>query len=229
MNEKKPLPAGLLKLVLVRFFMAVIVFALLFFWPAGTFDYWQAWVYLAVLFFPMMGVGLYLLRNDPELLERRMRTRERVREQKWIVSLALIPFLLAFILPGFDQRFGWSHMPPWAALLADAIVLLGYGIVFLVFRENRYASRVVEVAQDQQVIQSGPYAVVRHPMYVGSLLLYIFSPIALGSWWAVIPALLIIPVLVARARNEEVVLARDLKGYTEYMQKVRYRMLPGIW
>jgi len=98
-----------------------------------------------------------------------------------------------------------------------------------VFRENRYASRVVEVAQDQQVIQSGPYAVVRHPMYVGSLLLYIFSPIALGSWWAVIPALLIIPVLVARARNEEVVLARDLKGYTEYMQKVRYRMLPGIW
>ena len=155
--------------------------------------------------------------------------REREAEQKLIIKLSYIPFLLAFLLPGFDKRFGWSNVPVGVVVIGDILVLLGYGIVFLVFRENRYASRIIEVEQGQTVIRSGPYAMVRHPMYLGSLLLYSLSPLALGSYWAMIPAILIIPIIVARIRNEESVLARDLNGYQEYMQKTCYRLIPGIW
>jgi protein-S-isoprenylcysteine O-methyltransferase Ste14 len=177
----------------------------------------------------MLLVLIYLLKNDPGLLERRMKMREREAEQKLIVKLSYFHFLLAFLLPGFDKRFGWSNVPAGAVVIADILVLLGYGTFFLVLRENRYASRIIEVEQGQKVISSGPYAMVRHPMYLGLLLLYIFSPLALGSYWAMIPAILIIPIIVARIRNEESVLARDLGGYQEYMQKIRYRLIPGIW
>jgi protein-S-isoprenylcysteine O-methyltransferase Ste14 len=216
-------------MVFVRLLVAIPVLLAMFFLPAGTFAYWEAWVYLAVLFIPMLLVLIYLLKNDPGLLERRMKMREREAEQKLIVKLSYFHFLLAFLLPGFDKRFGWSNVPAGAVVIADILVLLGYGTFFLVLRENRYASRIIEVEQGQKVISSGPYAMVRHPMYLGLLLLYIFSPLALGSYWAMIPAILIIPIIVARIRNEESVLARDLRGYQEYMQKIRYRLIPGIW
>lgn len=219
----------LTRIVIVRFLGAILVLSALFFLPAGTFAYREAWVYLAILFIPMLFVFFYLLNNDPELLARRMKTREKESEQKLIIKLSFIPFLLAFLLPGFDKRLGWSNVPVGMVVMADILVVLGYGMVFLVFRENRYASRVVEVEQEQTVISSGPYAMIRHPMYLGSLLLYILSPLALGSYWAMIPAILIIPVIVARIRNEESVLARDLSGYQEYMQKTRYRLIPGVW
>ena len=219
----------LVRMVLTRYLGAILVLSAMFFLPAGTLAYGEAWVYLAILFITMLFVLIYLFKNDPELLARRMKIREREAEQKLIIKLAYIPFLLAFVLPGFDKRFGWSNVPVGVVILADILVLLGYSIVFLVFRENRYASRVIEVEQGQTVISSGPYALVRHPMYLGSLLLYILSPLALGSYWAMLPAILIIPIIVARIRNEESVLERELTGYRAYMQKTRYRLIPGVW
>jgi protein-S-isoprenylcysteine O-methyltransferase Ste14 len=219
----------LLKRVLVRLLVAIPALILILFLPAGTFAYWEAWVYLAILLLPMCFVLIYLLRNDPGLLERRMRMREKEAEQGRIIKLSLLYFLFVFMLPGLDHRFGWSHVPVAVVLFADLVVLLGYGLIFLVFRENRYASRVVEVEAEQEVIRTGPYAVVRHPMYSGTLLMYLLSPLALGSYWAMIPALLIVPILVARIRNEEAVLGRELKGYQAYMQQTRFRLLPQIW
>jgi protein-S-isoprenylcysteine O-methyltransferase Ste14 len=217
------------KIVVSRFLMAFFCLAAMFFLPALTFNYWQAWVYLVVLFGPMLFVLFYLLKNTPDLIARRMRMGEKETEQKLIIKLAIIPFMLAFILPGFDVRLGWSNVPAGVVIIADLLVLIGYGMVFFVFRENRYASRIVEVEQEQTVISSGPYVLVRHPMYTGIVLFYVFSPLALGSYWAMIPAIFIIPVLVARILNEESVLAKELKGYQEYMQKTVYRLIPGIW
>lgn len=229
MNENRISLVELKKVVLSRFLMAIFALGVLFFLPAWTFVYWQAWVYLVLLSGFMFSVLRYLLKNDPDLLARRMKFKEKEAEQKLIVKLSFIPFLLAFVIPGLDVRFGWSNLSWGVVIAADILAFFGYIIVILVFRENRYASRVVEVEEEQTVIQSGPYARVRHPMYVGVLLLYIFSPLALGSWWAVLPALITIPVIVARILNEEKVLVRDLKGYPEYMQKVRWRLIPGIW
>lgn len=209
--------------------MGLFVLAAIFFLTAWSFSYWQAWMYLATLFIPMLFVLAYMLNNAPDLLERRMRMREHESEQKQLIKISYIIFILTFLLPGFDVRYGWSQMPAFVAIAADLIVFLGYGIFYIVVRENQYASRVIEVDTTQHVISSGPYAVVRHPMYTGLLLLYIFSPIALGSYWAVIPVICMVPIMVGRIFNEEKVLTRDLKGYSEYLIKVRYRLIPGIW
>jgi protein-S-isoprenylcysteine O-methyltransferase Ste14 len=216
-------------LTYVRFFAGIPVLGLFFFLPAGTLNYWEAWLYLVVLFTPIFFVMQYLFRNDPGLLERRMRTREKASEQSLIIKLSYVYFLGVFLLPGFDRRFGWSDTPVWLVLVADLIVLAGYFMVILVFRENSYASRTVEVEEGQKVIDSGPYAVVRHPMYSGLTALYVVSPLALGSYWTLIPALLIIPILVARIVSEEKILAKELPGYTDYQKKVKYRLLPGVW
>jgi protein-S-isoprenylcysteine O-methyltransferase Ste14 len=213
----------------LMFVMAVVGLAVVFFLPAGTLGYWHAWVYMGLLLIPMVFVLRYLLRNSPHLLERRMQMRERELTQKRVVGFSAIYFLAAFALPGFDYRWGWSTMPVWVVLLADLAVLVGYGLIIRVFVENQYASRTVEVATGQQVISTGPYAVVRHPMYVGVLLMYLASPMALGSWWALLPAAFILPILVVRIVNEEQVLERDLPGYREYKLKTRYRLLPGVW
>jgi protein-S-isoprenylcysteine O-methyltransferase Ste14 len=218
-----------MKMVYARLLIVIPVLLTMFFLPAGTFAYWEAWAYLAILFIPMFFVLTYLLKNEPELLERRMRMREKEAKQKLIIKLSFLYFLLAFLLPGFDKRFEWSNVPVVLVIAADILVLLGYGTFFLVLRENRYASRIIEVEQEQKVISSGPYAIVRHPMYLGISIMYIFSPLALGSYWAMIPSLLIIPLLVVRIRNEESVLMRELKGYQEYLQKTKYRLFPGIW
>jgi protein-S-isoprenylcysteine O-methyltransferase Ste14 len=219
----------LIKKMAVRLVVGIpAIFALIFI-PAGTFAYWEAWLYLAVILIPFAIMLVYLFRHSPELLARRMHMREKETTQSRLIGLSLFYFLLIFILPGLDHRFGWSDAPVWLVLAANGIVLAGYGIIVIVFRENRYASRVVEVAEGQQVIATGPYAVVRHPMYVGTLLMYLFSPLALGSYWALLPALLILPILIVRIRNEETVLARDLPGYRAYMQRTHYRLLPYIW
>ena len=219
----------LLKTVLARFGGAFLLLCAMFFLPAGTFAYWQAWVWMAVLFIPMIGVLVYLIRKDPALMERRMRTREPEKEQSLLIKLSLLWFAITFLLPGFDRRFGWSHVSLALVIAADVLVFLGYCIFIWVVRENTYASRVVEVEQGQEVIASGPYSIVRHPMYVGVLLMYICTPLALGSYWALIPDLLIIPFIIARIRNEELVLQRDLTGYSQYMQATRFRLLPGVW
>lgn len=206
-----------------------LVLGLFFFLPAGTFRYWQAWVYIGILFFPMLGVIAYFIKKDPELLERRMRAREKERRQKALMALSSLLFIGIFLLPGFDRRYGWSSVPVIVVIAADIIILAGYGLFVRVLKENRYASRTVEVAREQEVVTTGPYAVVRHPMYVAVGIIYILSPLALGSYWAMISALLVIIVLVVRIMNEEKTLLRDLSGYGEYMQQVRYRLIPGIW
>jgi protein-S-isoprenylcysteine O-methyltransferase Ste14 len=219
----------LLKIVASRTLAVFVAFALFFFLPAGRWSYWQAWAYMAVLLFPMFFVLNYLIKNDPELLERRMRFNEKRREQKRIISFSYIFFILAFLLPGFDIRFGWSQAPAWICLVADALVLIGYGIVIRVFMVNSYASRIIEVNSGQKVIDTDVYAIVRHPMYFGTALMYTVSPLALGSYWAMIPGAMVIPVLVARILDEEAALEKDLPGYVEYKQKTKYRLIPFIW
>jgi len=221
--------AGLKKAVTSRAVLAFAVMALVFFLPAGTFRYWQAWAYMAILLIPMLFVVAWLSRNDPELLERRMKAKEKERRQRNIQMIGTLFFMAVYLLPGFDRRYGWSSVPVAVVIAADILVLAGYGLVFLVFKENRYASRVVEIEDEQTVITTGPYALVRHPMYVGVLIMYLLTPLALGSYWAVLPALPLILILVARIENEEKVLVEKLAGYREYGQRVRFRLLPGVW
>jgi len=202
---------------------------LIFFVPAGTLEYWEAWVFIAVLLIPFLFVLTYLLRKDPELLARRTRLSEKESAQRRIIRASGLIFFIGFLIPGLDHRYGWSDIPVEAVLAADVLVILGYALVFLVFKENPFASRVVEVEQDQRVISTGPYALVRHPMYLGTSIMWLATPIALGSYWA-LPVFLILPlVLVYRIMNEEEVLLRDLPGYREYTQMVKYRLIPGIW
>jgi protein-S-isoprenylcysteine O-methyltransferase Ste14 len=208
---------------------ALLVIGLALFLPAGTLDYWQAWVYIAIVFVPVIFVGLYFLKNDPEFLERRFKTREKEAKQKLIQKAGIPIFIIGFLLPGLDRRFGWSNVPFEFIVVADVLVFLGYLLIFLVFRENSYAGRTVRVEKGQKVISTGPYSVIRHPMYIGVLFMYLATPIALGSYVAVLPFLLIIPMLVFRILNEEEVLRRELPGYKEYCKKVRYRLIPYIW
>jgi len=202
---------------------------LIFFVPAGTLDYWEAWVYCAVLLVPFVFVLTYILRKDPELLARRIRLNEKEPAQRRIIRASSLIFFTGFLIPGLDHRYGWSDIPVEAVLAANVLVIVGYALVFLVFKENPFASRVVEVEPDQRVISSGPYALVRHPMYLGTSIMWLATPIALGSYWA-LPVFLILPiVLVYRIMNEEEVLQRELPGYREYTQTVKYRLIPGIW
>ncbi len=214
---------------IIRLVSGIVVIAACLFWPAGTFDYWQAWAWLAALFVPMSVSLIYLIRRDPALLERRTRTNETCPEQRLIIAASTLYFLVIFLLPGFDKRFGWSQVPVWLALLADMGVVAGYGLYILVLQTNSYASRVIEVEQGQRVISTGPYALVRHPMYLGMILLMSATPLALGSFWAFLPSLGLIPLLAVRAKDEEKLLMKELIGYREYTQKTRYRLFPGLW
>lgn len=220
----------MIRIVITRFLAALILLCLMFFLQAGTIWYWQAWVYLAILFVPITFVVVYLFKYSPDLLERRMRTHEKESRQRLIVRLGLISFLIIYVLPGFDRRFGWSSVPTSLVVLADAMVVAGYALVVWVFKENPYASRVIEVEKGQTVVTTGPYRIVRHPMYLGAMLMYAFTPLALGSYWAIIPAVVLtVPLFVARILNEEEVLVRELEGYKAYTACTRYRLIPGIW
>jgi len=213
----------------LRLVLLPLCLGLIFFLPAGTFRYWQAWIYMAVLFLPMLGFVTHFLKKDPELLERRLRTKEKEQSQKRIMRLSLPVFAAAYLLPGFDRRLGWSTVPPLLSVIADLIILAGYGLFVLVMRENRYASRVIDIEEGQKVITTGPYAVVRHPMYLSGLIIYSLSPIALGSFWAMLPAALMVIIYVARIRGEEEVLTEKLPGYRDYLKRVKYRLVPGVW
>lgn len=215
--------------VLIRFVLAIILIGLNFFLPAGSIKFWEAWVYMGILFTPMIFVLIYLLKKDPELLERRMKIKEKEEPQKVFVKLSILVFFIAFIIPGFDYRFEWSEVPFIVIIIADLFIFIGYLLFFLVLKENTYASRIIEVEKGQKVISTGPYAIIRHPMYVAALTMYILSPLALGSYWAVL-AILPLPVLVIfRIKNEEKILIDKLPGYREYTQKVKYRLIPYIW
>lgn len=210
----------------------LFVLALAIFLPAGSLAYWPAWVYLAVFGGSTVLITAYLMRRDRALLERRVRggpVAEARRSQQVIQSLASLFFVAIYIVSGLDHRFGWSNVPVWLSLAADVLAALGFYIVFLVFRENTYTSATIEVAGGQKVISTGPYGVVRHPMYAGAFLLMLFTPLALGSWAALPLPLPLMAVIILRLLDEEKVLSADLPGYEEYRQKVRYRLVPGVW
>ncbi len=220
---------GLRAQVLLRLVLAPPLMMAVLFLPAGTLDYWEAWVYLGLVLALALGAGLWLFRHSPQLLVRRMRMREPTRQQVGIVSVAGFVMIAAFLLPGFDHRWGWSQVPIALVIGADAVVLVSYLFVFWVQKVNEFASRVVEVEEGHRLVDTGPYAIVRHPMYLGMMWFMMATPVALGSYWAVIPALGIVPALMARILAEEVVLRRDLPGYAAYTERVRHRLLPGIW
>jgi len=202
------------------------------FWPAGTLDYWQAWVYLVVFGGSAAAITLYLWNRDLALLERRVRggpTAEHERSQQLIQLGASVAFAGLYVVAGFDRRFGWSNVPIIASLLADVVVALGFLIIFFVFRENTYTAATIEVAADQAVISTGPYGVVRHPMYAGALLMLLATPIALGSWWALLMFMPLCTVIVWRLSDEERFLSANLPGYSQYLARVRRRLIPAVW
>ncbi len=213
-------------------FFLVLVLALALFLSAGSLLFWQAWVFLAVWTVCVVVITTYLLKNDPKLLASRVQagpTAETQRIQQVIQSVAGLLFIGVFIVPGLDYRNHWSHVPLGLSLVAEGFVALGFYIVFLVFRENSYTSATIEVSSDQKVISSGPYSLVRHPMYAGASLLLIFTPLALGSWAALPFPLPLILVVAIRSIEEEKFLQVNLAGYAEYRQKVRYRLIPYLW
>ena len=212
-------------------FLLVFLGAILFV-SAGSLSYWQAWLYIAVFGLSTLFVTLYLVKYDQKLLESRVAagpTAEVEKSQKIIQSLASLFFMLTFIIAGLDARFHWSNVPSILSIIADVFVALGFYIVFRVFKENSYTSAVIEVKADQTVISTGPYSIVRHPMYMGAGLLLIFTPLALASWVALPFPLLLIVVIAFRAIEEEKFLATNLKGYDAYRQKVHYRIIPYVW
>lgn len=217
---------------LVSVFVLTGVLAVLILLPAGSLSYWQAWVYLAVFFLVSMLITLYLIKNDPALLERRMRggpTAEARPSQKIIMLFLSVGFIALIVVPALDHRYGWSQLPSMVSIVGNVLVVIGFYLIALVYRENTFTAATIQIAEDQKVISTGPYAIVRHPMYGSALLYLLGTPLALGSYWGVLVFLAIIPFLIWRILDEEQALAKDLPGYTEYQRRVRYRLLPMIW
>ena len=209
-----------------------VIMGLLLFIPAGTIHYWQAWVYLLIFMGASLLTTLYLMKKDPALLNRRMHggpTAEKRRTQKIIMLFTSICFIALLVVPALDYRFRWSSMPIAFVIAGDVLVAIGFYFIFLVYKENTFTSATIEFAADQKVISTGPYAIVRHPMYASALLYLVGTPLALGSLWGFLALLAMIPFLIWRLYDEESFLAGNLPGYTEYQKKVKHRLLPFIW
>ncbi|MDR3574987.1 MAG: isoprenylcysteine carboxylmethyltransferase family protein [Anaerolineaceae bacterium] len=216
--------AGLLNLL--------VVLGLALFLPSWTLNYWQAWLFLAVFGVSVLAITLYLMKNDPQLLERRVQAgpvAEQQTSQKIIQGIAAIAFIAMIILPALDHRFGWSSVPTYWVIGGDILVALGLYFVFLVFKENSYTSAVIEVGAEQKIISTGPYAYVRHPMYIGALVMLLGVPPALGSWWGLLSIIPMALTITMRLLDEEKFLLKNLPGYADYQNKVKYRLLPFIW
>lgn len=212
--------------------IGVIALGLLLFLPAWTLAYWQAWVFIVVFMISTNIIGLYLSLKDPALLERRMRIgpgEEQSMAQKIIMSIALLSCVALLVVSALDYRFGWSMMPPYVSIIGDVLVALGLFIDLIVFRENSFGGSTIQTFEGQKVITTGLYASVRHPMYMGVLVMVIGVPLALGSWWGLLILALTLPALAWRILDEEKLLKQDLPGYTEYTQQVHYRLVPYVW
>ncbi len=202
---------------------------LLLFLPAGTFHYWNAWIFMVVLFVPMIFLGIVMLFKSPDLLKKRLDAKEKEDEQKWVVALSGILFVAAFIVAGLNFRYSWHSLPDYVIWIAVATFLLSYLMYAEVIRENAFLSRTIEVQENQKVIDAGLYGIVRHPMYSATIILFLSIPLILGSLISFAIMLLYIPIIAIRINNEEQVLEEGLQGYKEYKQKVRYKVIPFIW
>jgi len=214
---------------LIKYISGLILMGLLLFLPAGTMDYRGGWLFIGLLFIPMLMLGIVLLIKVPDLLAKRLNSREKQTAQKGVVAAAGLVFLGVFILAGLDYRYGWTQVPAWLTWAGAVIMLLSYGMYAEVMRENVYLSRTVEIQQGQKLIDSGLYGIVRHPMYTSTILLFLAMPLVLGSWAAFFLMLLYPIVIVFRIANEEKMLTEGLEGYAQYKQRVKYRLLPFIW
>lgn len=220
---------NLLFQALVRFALGILMVGLLLFLPAGTWRYWNAWLFMGLLFIPMFLLGVILWLKAPDLLEKRLCSKEKETEQKDVIVWSLILFVGGFIVSALDFRFQWSDLPLWLVAAASVILLISYALYGEVMRENTYLSRTVEIQEDQKVIDTGLYGIVRHPMYSVTILLFVSFPLVLGSGIALIPFLFYPLLFVKRIKNEEKVLEEGLDGYTEYKERVRYRLFPFVW
>ena len=213
----------------VKFLSGVLLVGLPLFLSAGSFSYWNAWLFIGILFIPMFIAGLILMKKNPYLLERRLDMKEKQSEQKTVIALSGIMFLLGFVVAGLDYRFQWIKLPEWVVIVGAFVFLIAYGLYAEVLRENTYLSRTIEVQENQKVIDTGLYGIVRHPMYAVTLLLFLSMPIVLGSVISFIVFLSYPFIIAGRIKNEEKVLEEGLAGYKEYKQKVKYRLVPFIW
>ena len=214
---------------LIKYITGLVMVGLLLFPAAGTWRYMNGWLFIALLFLPMLALGLVLLFKAPGLLEKRLNSKEKETAQKGVVLVAFVMFVAAFVLAGLDYRFGWTQVPAWLVAASSVLLLASYALYAEVMRENAYLSRTVEVQQGQRVVDTGLYAIVRHPMYAVTILLFLSIPLVLGSWISFALFLIYPATIVLRIKNEEEVLEQGLEGYKEYKEKVKYRLLPGIW
>lgn len=214
---------------LAKFFCGFLLVGLLIFWPAGTLAFPKGWLLMGLLFGPMFVAGLVMLAKSPAFLEKRLDVKEKRSAQQGVVKLSGLMFIAGFVVAGLDFRFGWSQMPKAVTVAASVLFLLAYLLYAEVMRENAYLSRTIQVEEGQTVVSTGLYGIVRHPMYMATLLLFLVMPLVLGSWWALIPFAFYPAIIISRLKDEEELLTRELAGYEEYKEKVKYRIIPFIW
>ena len=213
----------------MKFIAGLLLVGLLLFLPAGTFAFWQAWLLIGILFVPMFIAGLVMMKRSPELLQKRLNVKEEQREQRVVILLSGMMFLAAFIVAGLNHRFSWIVLPAWVSYAAAAVFLLAYALYAEVLRENVFLSRTIEVQENQKVIDTGLYGIVRHPMYLCTILLFLSMPLVLGSLISFVIMMAYIPIIAGRIRNEEQVLENGLEGYSDYKRRVRYKVIPHLW
>ena len=214
---------------LIKFLCGVVLVGLLIFLPAGTVCYPNGWLFMGLLFAPMLVAGILMLCKSPDLLEKRLDGKEKQGKQKGIVALSGLMFLGGFLVAGLDFRFSWSQMPHWVVIMGSVLLLAAYGMYAEVMRENAYLSRTVKVEEGQKVVDTGLYGIVRHPMYMATVLLFLMIPLILGSWYALIVFAFYPAIIILRLKEEEQLLSRELPGYEEYKKRVKYRLIPFVW
>ena len=219
----------LLTEALIKFTCGLLLVGLLIFLPAGTVEYTYGWLLIALLFVPMLIAGFVMMAKSPEFLKKRLDAKEKQGKQKGVVAVSGLMFIAGFVVAGLDFRFCWSQMPVWIVIAASVLFLVAYALYAEVMRENAYLSRTIQVEEGQKVVDTGMYGIVRHPMYAVTILLFLMIPLVLGSWYALIAFAFYPAVIVVRLKDEEELLTRELPGYAEYKQKVKYRIIPFIW
>lgn len=220
---------NLLTQALIKFLAGIILTGLLVFLPAGSFAYWQGWLLMGILFIPMFLAGIVMLVKSPDLLCKRLNAKEKESAQKTVVALSGLLFIISFVTAGLNWRLNWWILPDWTVWTATALFIISYLLYAEVLRENGYLSRTIEVQEGQKVIDTGLYGIVRHPMYMTTVIMFLSMPLVLGSPISFIIMLGYIPVIAKRIRNEEMVLSEGLDGYKEYMKRVKYKVIPFIW